>query len=541
MKTIVDLETDLVKPYIDAEDEMFAANIAPVETSPTTAAYTTGEQIIFNGVLYDVTADIASGGTLTVGTNIAAADDVVTQIKDTETELADEIARRNVLGAKNLLKLKSNIIKSINTVGSWNSNVYTHQGITFTLNEDSDGNIISINVNGTSTATNTDLILIAGDLSDYAGKLLTGCPAVAKTSIRAELNGSPYTNYGSDTGSGVVIASGIGANCKIFIRVDPSTTISNKDYYPMIRIASDPDTTFRPYAMTNLQLTNAFVRLSHNIPRIIPKDITEYITDGSFWKRLAGTDGYELYEDIYVGDYIKMSRAITAPNQDSQYATTGSQYVTIAGIDMHYGDGNANALTYHHVDMVPGQGFEGIQHFGRKRMNPTNSCTGGYVGSEMFTDTIGAVVSAGSTATGATINQQLYAEFGAHLKTHNCLLTNSIVESGASATTGYNRFGTNTGCSNNWAWTPVQAVLMCEVEAYGSVVWSSSGYDTGNGNVQLPLFAHNKKALNNRSAYYWLRDVASAAYFCFCNANGSAYYYSASYANLCVRPRFILA
>ena len=159
----------------------------------------------------------------------------------------------------------------------------------------------------------------------------------------------------------------------------------------------------------------------------------------------------------------------------------------------------------------------------------------------MFTDTIGAVVSAGSTATGATINQQLYAEFGAHLKTHNCLLTNSIVESGASATTGFNRFGTNTGCSNNWAWTPVQAVLMCEVEAYGSVVWSSSGYDTGNGNVQLPLFAHNKKALNNRSAYYWLRDVASAAIFCRCDNNGDANYHGASYANNYVRPRFILA
>ena len=38
--------------------------------------------------------------------------------------------------------------------------------------------------------------------------------------------------------------------------------------------------------------------LSHNIPRLVPKDITSYITDGTFWKRLAGTDGFALFEDI---------------------------------------------------------------------------------------------------------------------------------------------------------------------------------------------------------------------------------------------------
>ena len=50
---------------------------------------------------------------------------------------------------------------------------------------------------------------------------------------------------------------------------------------------------------------------SHNIPRLVPKDITAYITDGTFWKRLAGTDGYALFEAIYGGDYFKMSRAIS--------------------------------------------------------------------------------------------------------------------------------------------------------------------------------------------------------------------------------------
>ena len=108
-------------------------------------------------------------------------------------------------------------------------------------------------------------------------------------------------------------------------------------------------------------LTNA---TSHNIPRLIPKDITSYVTDGTLWKRLNGTDGYALFEDIYVGDYFKMSRAISAYERTGQYQTTGSQYVTIAGLDtMMYNGLQGNDVDYHHAVMVAGQGFGGTQHF----------------------------------------------------------------------------------------------------------------------------------------------------------------------------------
>ena len=292
-------------------------------------------------------------------------------------------------------------------------------------------------------------------------------------------------------------------------------------------------------ALTNVTNNYQNVKLMHNIPRLVPKDITSYFTDGTFYKRLAGTDGFELFEDLYVGDYAKMSRAISAYERTGQYQTTGSQYVTIAGLDMHYGDGDGgdsvSALTYHHADMVAGQGFGGTQHFGRSRMNSSNTTTGGYVGSEMHTTTIGAVTSSGATGSTATINQQLYAEFGSHLKTHRCLLSNAMTS------TNYNRFGTAGGAASGWAWTSVQAVLLSEIECYGSTVWSSSGYDTGNGNKQLPLFAHAKQAMNNRTAYYWLRDVASSADFCFCRNIGFAGFSGASGADRDVRPRFILA
>ena len=272
-----------------------------------------------------------------------------------------------------------------------------------------------------------------------------------------------------------------------------------------------------------------------NIPRITPKDITSYVTDGTLWQRLNGTNGFKLFEDLRVGDYIKMSRPISAYEQTGQYQITGSQYVTIAGIDtlMYKGD-QGSGINYHHLVMVPGQGFGGTQHFGRSRMNATNTSAGGYVGSEMNTTTIGDVTASGSTAATASINQQLYAEFGTHLKTIRALLSNSI------NTSGVNRYGTADGCSNNWAWTSVQAVLLSEIECYGSIVWSSSSFDTGEANKQLPLFAYSESARNNRSAYYWLKDVASAVRFCYSNDAGASGYSGASGAHYCVRPRFVI-
>lgn len=280
----------------------------------------------------------------------------------------------------------------------------------------------------------------------------------------------------------------------------------------------------------------AATALSHNIPRLVPKDITSYISDGTFWKRLAGTDGYALFEDIYVGDYFKMSRAISAYERTEQYQETGSQYVTIAGLDTMMNNGDqGDGVDYHHAVMVAGQGFGGTQHFGRSRMNATDDTTGGYKASEMNTLVLGAPASEGSTAADATINQELYAEFGSHLKTTRELVSNAI------NATGYNRFGSATGCASGWEWISAQAILMSEIEVYGSIAWSSAGYDTGNANKQLPLFAFSKQAQNNRSAHWWLKDIASAAYFCDAHPYGFANYIGASYAYFYVRPRFIIA
>ena len=82
---------------------------------------------------------------------------------------------------------------------------------------------------------------------------------------------------------------------------------------------------------------------------------------------------------------------------------------------------------------------------------------------------------------------------------------------------------------------------MSEVEVYGSTVWSSSGFDTGTACMQLPLFARDKACINNRSSYYWLKDVATASRFCRVGGDGRAAFDGAGLAISYVRPRFNLA
>lgn len=143
-------------------------------------------------------------------------------------------------------------LKALNTEGTWNDNVYNLYGISFTINTDNDGNVTSLKVNGTS--------------NDWSSLFFT--PTERKT----------LDNYGLIVGSSYVFTNGLasdvseieliinGANTNIYasasgrtftvdsidtyyynLRVRPNTTINNVLVYPMIRLATDTDSTFAPY------------------------------------------------------------------------------------------------------------------------------------------------------------------------------------------------------------------------------------------------------------------------------------------------------
>ncbi len=278
---------------------------------------------------------------------------------------------------------------------------------------------------------------------------------------------------------------------------------------------------------------------THNIPRLenglLGKNITAYYQDGTLWQRIAGTNGFAQFEDIYVGDYFQLSRPITTPNQASDQYIEGTQWVTIAGINTLAGNGDSVDMWQNHLVMIPGRGeFPEKNYFGRNRMNPTDTAAGGYLNSELHQQILGPVVSAGSTAAGATVNQQLYAEFGAHLKTTRELLTNAVGDQLV------NRLGSASGATSGWEWASCQSVLMSEVEVFGATIWGSSAHDVGTGKARLPLFNFSTKALNNRWSWYWLKAVASSFWFASVGSAGESYFIGASNAGSYVRPRFVL-
>ena len=104
-----------------------------------------------------------------------------------------------------------------------------------------------------------------------------------------------------------------------------------------------------------------------------------------------------------------------------------------------------------------------------------------------------------------------------HLYAHQKILGNTV------NTTQYNRFGTNSGGTSNWAWYSDQYIsALTEHQVYGGIAWSSSGFDTGEADQQLEVFKEFKHTDIFGSEYVWLRDVASASYACYASAYGNA-------------------
>lgn len=291
------------------------------------------------------------------------------------------------------------------------------------------------------------------------------------------------------------------------------------EHYPADRVYLDGDTT--------KSVQDAYENVTILIPPTITdyasyknaggnrgENITKYWKDGSLADRIDGVNGFKPFEDLYLWDYIDLDSNITAPSSGGG-TTTGTRRIHIGefnGLNNYQLNKRLDSTNFfNHLRMVTGT------HFGMSKMNDRNTTEGGYLGSKMHTDIIGDI------STSGTLAKQLYDQLGSLLVPTTELLTNSINAS------GYNRFGANSGCSNNWTWVDVYARLLSEIESNGSIVWSSSGYDTGNAQHQLPAFKNNKAAAYPQGIYYWLKDVATSAYFCLSNGyDGTATYDTAS-------------
>ena len=129
--------------------------IAPLEVSPSENAYTSGQQLIFNDVLYKTIAPIAVGDALTVGTNIQAAPKISSQIQT----LTNNVAKCETLvvsvasfSALPQTITNANIEDDMVVVNSVLSNPSAQTG-DWTVTTSSGSLTISGSISGTTTAT----------------------------------------------------------------------------------------------------------------------------------------------------------------------------------------------------------------------------------------------------------------------------------------------------------------------------------------------------------------------------------------------------
>lgn len=203
----------------------------------------------------------------------------------------------NVLGAKNLLLLNTSHIRRINAGGTWSNNVYTYNGITYTLNNDG-----SVLVNGTASDYSifrmVDNSSIKFNLDSnktyyYSGTPSSGSSFSTYYSYYSEYVGSSWT-YNIDYGSGVLVTPDASATqIVVDIIVKSGQSVSNQTFKPMLRLASDPDDTYVPYAPTNAKLNEEKMSYADNgilgAKNILKNNITSVTRNGVTYT--ANSDG----------------------------------------------------------------------------------------------------------------------------------------------------------------------------------------------------------------------------------------------------------
>ena len=147
---------------------------------------------------------------------------------------------------KNKLPLVLADIKANNVSGTWNGNVYSKDGIDFTILTDDADNVLGINANGTATSQVGITVTYYAPIS--AGSYILNGTASGSGWTTSWLNiNVDGTNY-NDIGSGASFTVSANTTFSTFCYIANGATVSNKVFLPMIRLATESDPTFAPYS-----------------------------------------------------------------------------------------------------------------------------------------------------------------------------------------------------------------------------------------------------------------------------------------------------
>ncbi len=280
---------------------------------------------------------------------------------------------------------------------------------------------------------------------------------------------------------------------------DFQSALGVSDFVKSALAGADAGTVLNAILPKTAQAHNGFCR---------GKDLTAYFNNGDFTKAVAaGT-----FDDIFPGDYINMPIAVDGVTYQVKWEVADLDYY------LHTGD---QECTAHHALMFPSKTIQT-----NVQMNSTDTTAGGYVGSAMWKTVIPKYSAA------------IQAAFGSdHVLKHREILTDSLNTTVASA----GGFGW-TGCAywGSAPWYDALANIPNEVMIYGCAPASSGPWDVGNASRQLAIYRF--KYFSEGQLWFWLRAVASSAYFAFAGNYGAADAIGASNAGVYggVRPYFLL-
>ena len=253
------------------------------------------------------------------------------------------------------------------------------------------------------------------------------------------------------------------------------------------------------------------------------KDITSYLTDGSLWDRIKGTNGYSLFEDLFIGDYFNKNSVIWRICHFDYWLNTGDTYWNDKS-----GSSNPYTLNYsstHHIVIMPDSNLLVADGSTTHWLNSSDTTSGGYQGTTFYTGT-----NNNGKATCRTAAQNAFGS--AHILNHREYFTNSCMS-------GQNNVGYPTAGS----WVDSDIDIPNERMIYGNAPFSPVSNGTSvpaNYTIdksQLQLFALAPQYITNR-ARWWLRDPVSASWFASVNYGGNCTYNSASHSLIGVRPAF---
>lgn len=353
--------------------------------------------------------------------------------------------------------------------------------------------------NESIVGTKTFIDPIAGSITGNAATA-TVLAASRTISLTGEVLGSATFNGSADA----EIAATLG-----------QTITGDKTFSGNISVAGDLSVSGRPTCGTDEIVHIPNTAAAHNaIYR--GKDLTEIYTLAQLSEKLAVGD----FSDLFIGDYISYPFSYTNETPALEaYKTVNFRFAHF-NYWLHKGYKESGStygeMTANHIVLVPDEPLFSAY------MNSSNTAENGLKGTWLWGMLQNSIYEALNAST--CLNE--------HILPHSNILSNAInaqVPAGGS-TTWF-------GAASAWKWYDEKVMFINEVMAFGTRLFSSSGYDVGAGDTQLALFHLEPSWLNSKNARssWWLGAIASGQ--AFCNVNGQGRSHNTYASNpLGVRP-----